>query len=90
MAQMRDSIHVVTFLDVVSELKSLVLVRINSTGYMTLDKTIGITNHISSIKLRNRDTRNVSFRSITAFKSLDRMFFYFMMLNFKNLFFTVS
>ena len=25
-----------------------------------------------------------------AFKSLDRMFFYFMMLNFKNLFFTVS
>ena len=67
MALTRDSIHVATFLDVVSELKSLVLVRINLTDYMTLDKTIGITNRISSIKLRNRDTRTVSLRSITAF-----------------------
>ena len=67
MALTRDSIHVATFLDVASELKSLVLVKINSTDYMTLDKTIGITNRISSIKLRNRDTRTVSFRSITAF-----------------------
>lgn len=66
MALMRDSIHVVTFLNVVSGLKSLVLVKIKSTDYMTLDKTIGITNHISSIKLRNRDTRTVSFRTVTG------------------------
>ena len=60
MALTRDSKHAAMFLDVALELKSLVLVRINSTDYMTLDKTIGITNRISSIKLRNRDSRTLS------------------------------